>query len=62
MFEVITFSTAGDRIDTGECDTQEQAVTAGRALWDDRIDAHLDVAQVGFYVDGKLVRMLDRRP
>lgn len=64
MIEVITFMC--ERIDTAEAPDPESALVAGRTLYDDAIQnirgASKKTVTVGFYVDGKLSKMVEGRP
>lgn len=62
MIEVITFRTGG-LVDRAEAETPEAALLAGQILYDEGLQDHYgDKLSVGFYVGGKLVRMVPGRP
>ena len=62
MIEVIVMC-AGRVTDRAEADTVEDAVYAGQVLFDETPRGYRGVKpQVGFYVDGKLVRLVTGRP
>lgn len=60
MVEIITFDKRGNRLDSAETPT-EFSIEVARQLWNEGAETRW-VAQVGFYVAGKLVRLLDRKP
>ncbi len=67
MIEVIVFDRS-DRVATAEAETPEDALCAGRIMYDEHVD-HVGVffaqarkLEVGFLVDGKLVQMVEGRP
>lgn len=62
QIEVILFDRSGRR-DTAEAATPEDALYAARTLYDEGGSPGAGAKrQVGFYVDGKLVRMVTGRP
>jgi hypothetical protein len=66
MIEAVLFNTNGDVISRPEpVDTAELAVFAGQTIYDDAIEATSGRGsrfRVGFFIDGKLLRLVDGRP
>lgn len=62
-FEVIVFGTDGKRAADAEAATPEDAVFAGQTLYDEALaGVYGQKLSVGFYVDGKLIRLVNHRP
>ena len=63
MIEIIIFDPAMRRLDTATAATAEDALYAGRVLYDEATDGRLTGHHhVGFFVDGKLAQLTEGRP
>jgi hypothetical protein len=64
IIEVVTFDSRHERVSTAEALTPEDAVYAGQVMHDEAFDhrGRYSKFSTAFFVDGKLVRMVDGRP
>lgn len=62
MIDVIVFGTNGAKLDQAEAATPEDAVYAGGILYQEALtNTYGQKLSTGFYVDGKLVRLIENR-